>query len=323
MKGIIGNTPMIKINYRYLGEIRSIYTKLEYYNVTGSIKDRIAQYIIEKSYQDGILKPGMTIVEATSGNTGISFSALGAYYKHPVVIFMPNWVSEERVKLMRSYGATVHLISRDEGGFTECIKRADRLALEINGFRPNQFSNPDNVMAHYWSTAFEMMEQIPDMIDGFVSGIGTGGTLMGIGKRLKEENPNVKVIALEPKEAPLLTKGEILKEHCIEGIGDDFIPKIVDRNMIDEVYLVHDQDAANMSRLLASKLGLAVGISSGANMLASIKCQSQIGGNIVTVFPDDNKKYLSTILAQPIDFNESFLSNQIELIDYEVVVSRK
>lgn len=321
MRGIIGNTPMIKIHYQYKAVKRSIYTKLEYYSLSGSIKDRIAEYIIQKAYQNGDLKPGMPIIEATSGNTGISFAALGAYYQHPVIIFMPNWVSEERLKLMKSYGASVILISREEGGFEECIKRANQLAIIKKGYRPNQFLNQDNAEAHYKTTAQEIIEQMPTQIDGFVSGIGTGGTLMGIGKRLKKEKETIAIIALEPEEAPLLTSGKILKEHAIEGIGDDFIPEIVDKNFIDDIYLIHDEDAINMSRLLAQKLGLGVGISSGANMLAAIKCEEQLKGNIVTIFPDDNKKYLSTKLLEPIDNNPSFLSNQIQLIDYEIIAS--
>lgn len=316
---VIGNTPMIKINYEFLNQKKSVYVKLEYYNLTGSIKDRIALYILNKQIQNSTIKPGMPIIEATSGNTGISFAALGAYYHHPVTIFMPDWVSIERVNLMKSYGASVILVSKEEGGFKECIKRADELAIQINGYRPNQFSNLDNIEAHYIETASEILKQLPETIDAFVSGIGTGGTLMGIGKRLKENNPKTKVIALEPKEAPLLTSGKMIQNHAIEGIGDEFIPELIDRKMIDDVYLIHDEDAINMSRMLASKLGLGVGISSGANLLAAIKYSEQTKGNIVTIFPDDNKKYLSTKLMDPIDLNPSFLSNQIRLIDYEII----
>lgn len=322
MNEIIGNTPMIKINYQYEGEKRSIYVKLESYNLTGSIKDRVASYIITKAYQNGTLKKGMPIIEATSGNTGISFSALGAFYNHPVIIFMPDWVSKERVKLIESYGATTILVSREEGGFEECIKRADHLASILNGYRPNQFSNKLNIEAHYMNTGVEIIHQMPVLIHSFVSGIGTGGTLIGVGKRLKEENSKIKIIALEPAEAPLLSGGKKIREHAIEGIGDDFIPSIVDQNMIDDIYLISDEDAINMSRLLASRLGLAVGISSGANMLASIKEQQKTNGNVVTVFPDDNKKYLSTKLMESCNFDENLLSNQIELIDYEVIAPK-
>ncbi len=318
MNTLIGNTPMIKIKYQYLGEIKYVFAKLEYYNLTGSIKDRMAIYLLQQAYQKGILKPGMPIIEATSGNTGISLAAIGAYYKHPVTIFMPDWVSDERVKLMKSFGASVKLISREEGGFLECIKRADALSREVDGYRPNQFSNQDNIDAHYVSTASEILEQLRK-IDGFVSGIGTGGTLMGVGKRLLKEHPQVQIIALEPKESPLLTSGNV-GSHKIEGIGDDFIPSIVDLDIIDDVYLIHDEDAINMSRMLARDLGLGVGISSGANMLGAILGEQKVGGNIVTVFPDDQKKYLSTKLVEQVEYNEKFLSSQIKLIDYEIIV---
>lgn len=322
MNNIIGETPMIKITYLYQNKPREIYIKLESYNLTGSIKDRVADYLIKKAYQNKTLIPGMPIIEATSGNTGISFSALGAYYKHPVIIFMPNWASKERVKLMESYGAKVNLVSKEEGGFKECIKRADQLSKQLNGYRPNQFSNIDNIEVHYLKTANEIIKQVPVKIDGFVSGIGTGGTLMGIAKRLKEQNKNIFIAALEPAEAPLLTTGTIKKQHLIEGIGDDFIPDLVDQTILDDIYVIHDEDAINMSRLLAKKLGLGVGISSGANMLAAIQCENQIGGNVVTLFPDDNKKYLSTKLGNPVDTNPDFLSNQIELIDYEIIAQK-
>lgn len=312
---------MIKINYRYLGRERTIYTKLEYYNLTGSIKDRVAEHILHKAYESGELKKEMPIIEATSGNTGISFAALGAYYKNPVIIFMPDWASKERVNLMRAYGATIKLVSREEGGFLECIRRADTLAKQLNGYRPNQFSNLDNIEAHYLTTGNEIIKQINQKIDGFVSGIGTGGTLIGIGKRLKEENNNTFIAALEPKEAPLLTTGKIIKAHAIEGIGDDFLPDLVDKTMIDTIYTIHDEDAINMSRILAITLGIGVGISSGANMLAAILCEEEIHGNIVTVFPDDNKKYLTTKLGEQINPNPNFLSNQIELLNYEIVAS--
>ena len=234
MDNLIGNTPLIKITYKYNDVIKTIYAKLEYYNYTGSIKDRIANYIINESYKDGTLKKGMPIIETTSGNTGISFSALGRYYNHDVHIFMPDWVSSERINIMKLYGAKVYLVSKEEGGFKECIKRADELAKKINGFRPNQFDNIKNIEAHYNTTGKEILDKINN-IDCFVSGIGTGGTLMGVSKRLKEHNKNIKVIAIEPDTLPILTKGEYNGSHKIEGIGDDFIPSLVIENEIDNV----------------------------------------------------------------------------------------
>jgi len=239
---LIGNTPMIKLNYEIEGKKRSIYIKLEYYNLTGSIKDRVADYIIKNAKSKGILKDNMPIIEATSGNTGISLAALGKYYKHPVYIYMPDWASVERVNLMKSYGAKVTLISREEGGFIRCVDEAKKKAEEINGFLTNQFANKDNYLAHYETTGNEILEQIPEKIGGFVSGVGTGGTLMGIGKKLKEKNNSMLITAIEPEKMPMLSGGKIIGNHKIEGIGDDFIPELVDKTAINKVILINDDD---------------------------------------------------------------------------------
>ncbi len=316
---LIGNTPMIKIIYFDQGVKKHIYTKLEYYNITGSIKDRMVEYVLREAKRKGELKEHMPIIEATSGNTGISLAALGSYYKHPVIIFMPDWCSKERVELMKSFGAEVHLISKEEGGFKRCIKEADKLALTLHGYRMNQFSNNDNKMAHYQSTALEIIQSVPE-VSSFTSGIGTGGTLMGIGMKLKEYNHNIKVIALEPSKMALLSGSKTLEQHKIEGIGDDFIPDLVEKEIIDDVYQIDDEDAINMSRLLARKLGLGVGISSGANFLSAILANRNYDGACVTVFPDDNKKYLSTELVDDVCNNQAFLSNRIELLDYEILL---
>ena len=314
MNELIGNTPIIKINYKYQNEIKSVYAKLEYYNLTGSIKDRMAYYIIDKAYKNGDLKKGQPIIEATSGNTGISLSALGALYNNPVYIFMPDWVSKERIKIMELYGAKVTLVSKEEGGFLECINRANTLAKSINGFTTNQFENKDNITAHYETTAKELIDKLPQ-IDSFISGVGTGGTLMGVAKRLKEKNEKIKILALEPSSLPIISKGEKIGTHKIEGIGDEFIPKILDTSLIDDVILVDDIDAINMAKKLASKLGLGVGISSGANFLGAVIASQN---NIATIFPDDLKKYLTTDLTKKIT-SEDLISNQIELIDYEIL----
>lgn len=179
---LIGNTPMVRIDYVFDGEKRSIYTKLEYYNLTGSIKDRVAYYIIKNAKERGILKDNMPIVEATSGNTGISLAALGSYYNHQVYIYMPDWASKERVSLMKGFGAKVILISKEVGGFIKCVEEAEKKAKEINGFLANQFANKDNYLAHYETTGGEIIQQLPEKVYAFVSGVGTGGTLMGIGK---------------------------------------------------------------------------------------------------------------------------------------------
>lgn len=317
IKNLIGNTPMIKIKVKYNKKIINVYAKLEYYNYTGSIKDRLAYYIINESYKENVLKKGMPIIEATSGNTGISFAALGAYYKHPVHIFMPDWVSQERINIMKLYGAHVHLVSKEEGGFKEAIKRADDLARKINGFRPDQFSNIKNIEAHYYTTGLEIINKIKK-INLYVSGIGTGGTLIGIAKRIKEINNDAKIVALEPLQLPIMSKGITTGSHKIEGIGDDFIPSIVDKKLINDIITVDDEDAINMSRILARNFGLGVGISSGANLIGAV-VSAKNNDNVVTIFADDFKKYLSTDLTKNINLDHNLISNNIEILSITTV----
>ena len=327
---LIGNTPMIKIKFKYKGEDEkgiekeiNVYVKLEYYNLTGSIKDRVALYIIEKAKREGVLKEKMPIVEATSGNTGISLSAIGAYYNNPVYIFMPDWVSKERIKLMKCYGANVKLISKEEGGFIRCVEEAKKFARKNKAFLVNQFSNKDNYNAHYETTGKEIIEQLENgkSIGGFVSGVGTGGTLMGIGDRLKEKYKDIKIVAIEPEKMPIISeaKGKIEKnsnkenikyeQHKIEGIGDDFIPELLDKEKIDDIILVSDEEAINMAKKLARELGIGVGISSGANLVGAIKLGYKLEKDIITIFADDNKKYLSTELGESFDDGD-FLSQK-------------
>ena len=310
---------MIKITYKIENKIQYMYAKLESYNPTGSIKDRVAYYIITKAQERGELKEGMPIMEATSGNTGISLAAFGAYYKHPVYIFMPDWASSERVKLMQAFGANVTLVSREDGGFKKCLEEAKKLAEQKQGFLANQFANKDNTLAHYETTGKEIVEQLPEKVSAFVSGVGTGGTLMGIGKRLKEWDKNIKIVALEPDKMPLISQNKIIGNHKIEGIGDDFIPDLLEKNLLDKTILINDEDAINISRKLAKELGLGVGISSGANFLAGVETMQEENAPIVTVFADDNKKYLSTDLLKPINPDKNLLSNKIDLINYETV----
>ena len=315
IKGLIGNTPMIKIKYKYKGIENYIYTKLEYYNLTGSIKDRIVYYILDKAISENKLKKDTPFVEATSGNTGISLSAIGAYLKHPVYIFMPDWVSKERLDLMTLYGANVILVSKEEGGFKKCIELAKDFSIKHKAFLLNQFNNTYNVEAHYNTTAKEITDKL--YVDSFASGIGTGGTLMGIGKRLKEIY-NTDIYALEPDTMSIIKTGNITG-HKIEGIGDDFIPDIVDLKLIKDIILVNDIDAINMSKKLSKELGIGVGISSGANMIASILLKEKGYSNVLTIFPDDNKKYLSTDLTKDIKLKYNNISSEVELLGYEVI----
>lgn len=316
MKSLIGNTPLVKIKYNYNGKVNSIYTKLEFYNFTGSIKDRVIDYILKENIKNGKLQKGMTLVEATSGNTGIALSAIGAKYGFKVRIYMPDFVSEERQKIIKLYGAEIKLISREDGGFKKAIELVKE-EVKNGAFSPNQFSNEQNIMAHYLTTGKEITDKID--VDAFVSGIGTGGTLMGIAKRIKEQNPQAQIYGLEPENMTLI-KGNKIGTHKIEGIGDDFIPEIVDTSILTDVILINDNDAINMSKKLARELGLGVGISSGANFLASVQIQENLNKNVVTVFPDDLKKYLSTDLTKDNKIEENSISDRIKLIDFEEII---
>ena len=318
MTKLIGNTPMIKIHYEYEGAVKCICAKLEYYNCSGSIKDRMANFILKSAEEDGSLQKGQMIVEVTSGNTGIAFAALGARYGYPVHIFMPAWASEERVKLMKAYGANVHLVTREEGGFNECLRRADEFAKINNAFRPNQFDNPNNPLVHYKETASEILESL-STVKGFASGVGSAGTLMGIARKLKEVNPDTRIYGVEPNQLAIITRGEKEGAHKIEGIGDDFIPGLFGMENVDKVITVNDMDAINMSKKLASDIGIGVGISSGANMLGAILLNEEIGNEAVTVFADDNKKYLSTDLFNEIEIKEEFISSRVKLLGYEEI----
>lgn len=322
MNNMIGNTPLLTIKYRYKGEERVIYAKAEFYNLTGSIKDRMAKHIIEESYKDGTLKRGMPIIEATSGNTGISFSALGAIYEHPVHIFMPEWMTDERKRMIVKYGATLHEVSHEQGGFEGSVVLADKLATEINGFRPQQFYNPYNIDAHYKTTGLEICTQLDKLgvrPDAFVAGVGTGGTIMGVGKRLKKRYPHVKLCPVEPYKAATMTTGEKGKEHRIQGIGDGFVPQIIDLKKLDDIFVVDDGDAILMTQVFARKLGLGVGISSGANFIASVIAQNNFGieSNVVTVFSDDSKKYLTSDLVKKEPMKDNYYTKDIELISMD------
>jgi len=323
---LVGNTPMLAIECHYRGHRRVIYAKAEFLNMTGSIKDRMALHIIRRAYERGHLTPGQPIIEATSGNTGIAFAGIGRALGHPVHVFMPDWMSVERINLIRAMGAHVMLVSRDEGGFLGSIEKAEQLAQKIReeggaAFLPHQFSNEDNADAHYHGTGREIWAQLEMhdlMPDAIVAGVGTGGTIMGAGRYLRRRNRAVRVHPLEPSNSPTLSTGHCVGHHRIQGISDEFIPPIVDLTELDQVVSVDDGDSILMARKLACDAGLGVGISSGANVIGALKVQDEMGGDavVVTVLPDDNKKYLSTDLLRDEPVREGFISPEVALLGF-------
>ena len=325
LRHMIGNTPLLALELDYRGNRRVIFAKAENLNMTGSIKDRMALHIIKQAHARGTLSPGGLVVEATSGNTGIAFSAIGRALGHPVAIYMPNWMSRERIDLISSLGAEIVLITPEQGGFLGSISLAEERAARVEGaFLPRQFSNEDNSAAHgattgpeiWWQLSFHHLRP-----DAFVAGVGTGGTIMGVGKLLRGEQPEIKLHPVEPANSPTLTTGHKVGKHRIQGISDEFIPAIVDLEFLDEVVAVDDGDAILMAQRLASRLGLGVGISSGANIIAALKVQEQMGPDavVVTVLPDDNKKYLSTDLLRDEPVGDDFITPQVELLGYQAV----
>jgi len=322
LSSLIGNTPLLAIKFIYQGEERIIYAKAENLNMTGSIKDRMAFHIIYNAYERGLLKPGNPVFEATSGNTGISIAAICRALGHPVTIFMPDWMSMERINLIKSLGSDIRLVTKDEGGFLGSIDMANSLAAKTEGgFLPRQFSNEDNIQAHYTSTGPELWWQLRYRSlspNAFVAGVGTGGTVMGVGKFLKEQDPTIGVHPLEPSNSPTLSTGHKVGKHRIQGISDEFIPSIVDLDMLDNIVSVDDGDAIIMAQKLAETLGIGVGISSGANFIGALMVQNELSKDavVVTVFPDSNKKYLSTDLLKEEPAKDSFLSPGIELLSF-------
>lgn len=325
LNSLIGNTPLFEIEFLFKGKPGRIYAKAEYLNMTGSIKDRMALHIMREAYRKEIIKPGDRVVEATSGNTGIAFAAVGRALGHPVTIFMPDWMSDERKNLIRSYGADIVLISKEEGGFLGSITRTHELAEnEEHIFLPRQFENDDNVQAHYTTTGPEIWWQLRmhgKRTDAFIAGVGTGGTIMGTGRYLKEVNPSVKLYPLEPSNSPTLTTGYKVGAHRIQGISDEFIPAIVKLDELDEVIAVDDGDSIIMAQKLASELGIAVGISSGANFLGALMKLEELGTDaiVVTIFSDDNKKYLTSGLMKKEPVKEGFLSTDVRLISFRAL----
>ncbi len=316
---MVGNTPLLAIDVGFRGVGYRVFAKAEHLNLTGSIKDRMALHVLRRATERDELTPSAPIAEATSGNTGIALAAIGRALGHPVTIFMPDWMSGERRDLMRSLGADIRLVSAREGGFLGSIGLAEEYAATTEGcFLPRQFANDDNPNAHYSTTAPEIMWQLA--FEGltpsaFLAGVGTGGTVMGVGCYLRERVDGVRVHPLEPSSSPTLSTGHRTGSHRIQGISDEFIPPIVDLDALDAIVAVHDGDAIIMAQRLAAELGLAVGISSGANLLGALLIAEDMGpsSTVVTVFPDDNKKYLSTDLLRNEPAAPGFLSPHITL----------
>ena len=319
---LIGNTPLLRIDYTFRGVRGQVFAKSENLNMTGSTKDRMAVHILQRAYERGTIRPGDRIFEATSGNTGISFAAVARALGHPVSIYMPNWMSSERVNLLRSFGAELRPVSPEEGGFVGSIGLAEKDAeAHEAAFLPRQFSNADNSDAHHSTTGPEIHWQLGGegmKPDALVAGVGTGGTIMGSGRYLRAHHPEVRLHPLEPSNSPTMSTGHRVGKHRIQGISDEFIPDIVDLDALDSIVAVDDGDAIRMAQALANQLGLGVGISSGANLLGAIKLREEMGGDpvVVTLFPDSNKKYLSTDLLHDEPALADHMEPEIELLGF-------
>ena len=299
---LVGNTPILKLNnYVTKNQLKAnIFAKLEYFNPAGSVKDRIAKAMLFKAKEDGILKPDSVIIEPTSGNTGIGLASLGTSLGHQVILTMPETMSIERRNLLKAYGAKV-VLTPGGLGMKGAIAKAEELAKEYkNAFIPSQFENQANPNAHYLTTGPEIYQQLEGKIDIFVAGVGTGGTISGIGKYLKEKNPNIKVVAIEPAASPVLSKGTP-GPHAIQWIGAGFVPNTLNTDIYDEIITIENEAAFATSRAIAREEGVLVGISSGAALYGATVLAKRIenaGKNIVVLLPDTGERYLSTALVE-------------------------
>ncbi|GEO28124.1 cysteine synthase [Alicyclobacillus acidoterrestris] len=295
---LIGQTPVVKLRNMTGANDADVYVKLEWFNPGGSVKDRIAKAMIEAAERDGRLKPGDTIVEPTSGNTGIGLALVAAAKGYRAVFTMPETMSQERKSLLRAYGADLVLTPGSEG-MKGAVNKAAELAKEHGYFMPQQFDNPANPLVHELTTGPEILEQLDRKVDAFVAGVGTGGTLTGVGRVLRKEIPGVKVVAVEPAASPILSGGQP-GPHKIQGIGANFVPSILDREIYDEVRTVENDTAFEYARRLSKEEGLLVGISSGANVYVALQLAKELGKGkrVVTVSPSNGERYLSTPLYQ-------------------------
>lgn len=290
---MIGNTPLFKLNNIIGEDMADIYVKLEKLNPGGSIKDRAALGMIEKAEREGIIKPGYTIVEPTSGNTGIALAMIGKLKGYKVMIIMPDTMSIERRNMMKAYGAEL-ILTEGTKGMKGAIEKAVEIAEGKEGYYiPQQFINEANPEKHYETTADEIIKDLNEF-DVFIAGVGTGGTIAGVGKKLKQHNSNIKVVAVEPAKSPVISGGQA-GAHKIQGIGAGFIPDIYNKEIVDEVMTITDEEAFEYARLMGKEEGVLVGISSGANLAAAVKIAKQLGKGkkVVTVAPDGGEKYLS------------------------------
>ena len=297
---LIGHTPLLELrNIEKIENLKSkIFDKIEYLNPTGSIKDRTAYSLIAEAEKKGLLKKDSVIIEPTSGNTGIGLAAIGISKGYKVIIVLPENFSIERRKMIKAYGAEIAL-SKAEEGMKGAVDLANKLAKEYpNSFIPSQFDNPDNPLIHYTSTGPEIYEDTDGNIDYLVAGVGTGGTISGVGKYLKQQNKEIQIIAVEPASSPLLSKGET-GPHAIQGIGPNFVPSILDRSVIDKIMSITNEDAINYAKYINKSEGILVGISSGAALKAAIDIASkEENKNIVVILPDSGDRYLSTPLFE-------------------------
>ncbi|MFR5868681.1 MAG: cysteine synthase A [Acutalibacteraceae bacterium] len=299
---LIGHTPLLELTHieKEQGLEAKVLAKLEYFNPAGSVKDRIAKGIIDDAEAKGLLKPGATLIEPTSGNTGIGLAAIAAARGYKIIIVMPETMSIERRKLMKAYGAEL-VLTEGAKGMKGAIEKANELAKEIdNSFVPGQFVNQANPLTHKATTGPEIWEDTEGKVDIFVAGVGTGGTVTGVGEYLKEQNPQVKVVAVEPATSPVLSKGTP-GAHKIQGIGAGFVPDVLNTGVYDEIITVENEDAFETGRLVGKREGVLVGISSGAAVWAAIqlaKRPENKGKNIVVLLPDTGERYLSTALFE-------------------------